>query len=404
MPSSATHRRPSRLAQARSRRLLAGVWHVREAEIGRVDQVEVDEQRCVIRGVKVLGIAGKNKHRTYPLRIIESAASLYDGRPVNINHPRPGDDTRDFHDRFGWLENVRLGDGGLFADLRYNPEHQDASKVLWFARHNPKMLGLSPDHYIREADEHGNALMPGSRYAGPRTVTEIVHVHAVDLVADPSTTNGLKEAMTMDPLNPTPETPTAPEGDSVQSLRDHICKMVEESIGSIEDTEKLRKLSAKFEDFLAKVSADDTSEGTGESAAPTETEEMEALRRSSDPKDRAIVRLLDAQQVREAALKAEIDAIRTREAAAQGRTTARARAKAAGLPDLAITDVWLDDLAAKDVSGQDKLIADRKALLGQSKGAISQARESVEKLRPGETPPEAPKVDDLVAAVRNQRY
>jgi hypothetical protein len=323
-----------------------GVEHVREscADCGE-RPLEIDEGNHVIRGVKVLGANARNKGRKYPRRVIEAARQLYQNKPVNINHPRNDDVHRDFNERFGWLDNVRMGDDGLYADLHFNPEHEKAAAVLWFARHNPRMLGLSPDHSIRESVDPKD---------GARTVTEIVRVHAVDLVADPSTTNGLKEALAMEPLAAT------------------------ETNAGLANPSR-----ANAESFRG-------------------NEELEALRRSGDPTIQALVRQIDVLSVREAAHRRELDEFRVRESASARRDAAIERCRTALLPDYAVTEVFIDDLVKCEPAGQDKLIADRNALLanGNGKPAASLAREAVERLTPTGKPVAAPSVDEFIKEVR----
>jgi len=329
-----------------------GVSQVRESyAIHSNKPLEIDEKNHVIRGVKVLGTNARNKGRKYPQRVIEAAQHLYQNKPVNINHPKGRDVHRDFNERFGWLENVRMGDDGLYADLHYNPEHEKTKKVLYFARNNPRMLGLSPDHYIRESVD------PKS---GERTVTEIVHVHAVDLVADPSTTNGLKEALEMDPLaDPVPD--AARTNDPDGAGRSDLCPSNQEA------------------------------------------HELEALRRSSDPAIKALLRQIDVLSVREAATRQELDRLRVRETAADQRAGAVKRCREAQLPDYAITDVFVDDLVNRDRTEQDKLIADRKGILSQCKHKppMSLAREAVEKVTPNGEPADAPSVDAFIKEMRS---
>ena len=378
------------------------VAHVRESYVPcDHNPLEIDEGNCVIRGVKVLGTNARNKGRKYPRHVIEAAQHLYHNKPVNINHPKDQDVHRDFNERFGWLDNIRMGEDGLYADLHYNPEHEKAKKVLYFARNNPRMLGLSPDHYIRETVDPKD---------GARTVAEIVHVHAVDLVADPSTTTGLKEALEMDPLAdpPADADANAADGNSLQSLKEHINKMVEEATGGITDAATLRKLSEKIEKLLGTIGGADGTAASAASAveeaddADAEAEETEALRRSSDPAIKALMRQIDVLSVREAANRKALDLLRVREAAAGQRDLAIKQCREALLPDYAITDVFVDDLVKCDRALQDKLIADRKALLSSNKGkpAVSLARESIEKVAPNGKPADAPSVDDFIKEVR----
>lgn len=223
----------------------------------------------------------------------------------------------------------------------------------------------------------------------------------------------------MDPLaDPTDDAANAdttaadtaePDGDSLQSLKDHINKMVEEATAGITDAATLRKLSEKIEKLLGTAAggddataveeADDADDSDDSDADQAETE---ALRRSSDPAIKALLRQIDVLSVREAANRKELDKLRVRETAAGRRDQAIRRCQEALLPDYAITDVFVDDLVKCDRAGQEKLIADRKSLLSHSKGkpAVSLAREAIEKVTPNGKPADAPSVDDFIKEVR----
>lgn len=144
--------------------------------------LQVDAGRAMIRGVKVLGLTSRNG-RAYSPAALVSAAALYEGAKVNVNHAA-GDSTapRDYRDRLGRLREARAAEDGLYADLHFNPKHSLAEQLLWDAEHAPENVGLS--HHVRAR----TATVDG------RTVVEqIVQVHSVDLVADPATTRGLFE-------------------------------------------------------------------------------------------------------------------------------------------------------------------------------------------------------------------
>ncbi len=144
----------------------------------------IDRAEAVIREVKILGLQSRNG-RSYRPEALAEAAPLYEGARVNVNHPA-GDPTapRDYRDRLGTLENVRCRPMlGLFADFRFNPKHALAEQLLWDAEHAPQNVGFS--HNIQAE----------LRRDGQQWIVErILKVHAVDLVADPATTQGLFES------------------------------------------------------------------------------------------------------------------------------------------------------------------------------------------------------------------
>jgi len=143
----------------------------------------VDADAGIIHGVKVLGFYSKNG-REYPADTLRRAVPLYESARVNINHPaRPGE-PRDYRDRLGEICRVRFQEGaGLFADLRFNPKHELAQRLVWDAEHAPRNLGLSH-----------NVLAKVRREGGRTVVEEIEQVLSVDVVADPAGTQGLFES------------------------------------------------------------------------------------------------------------------------------------------------------------------------------------------------------------------
>ncbi len=149
---------------------------------GASPQVEPD--RGVIRNVKVLGPVSRNG-RVYPRQTMEKAAGLYQRVRVNVNHPQ-GDPAapRRYEDRLGYLDQVRVTEQGLFADLHFNPHHAVARQLAWDAQHAPENVGLSHNIRARLKQQEDRWL-----------VEEILQVHSVDLVADPATTTGLFESI-----------------------------------------------------------------------------------------------------------------------------------------------------------------------------------------------------------------
>ncbi len=160
-------------------------------------RLAVDAEKGIIKGVKILGLESRNG-RTYLKETVARAMSLYEGRPVNINHPQ-GDPAspRDYRDRIGQIRNVRIeqGDGGLRADLHYNPKHALAEQLAWDAEHAPENVGFS--HNVRAKTR---------RASGQVIVEDISAVQSVDLVTAPATTRGLFEENTST-TTPTKEGP-----------------------------------------------------------------------------------------------------------------------------------------------------------------------------------------------------
>ncbi len=143
--------------------------------------MRVDRATSTIRGVKVLGVTSV-KGREYPRDVIARAVPLYENRVVNVDHVDPGT-RRSYRDRIGCLKDVRLCEGGLFANLHFNPRHVLAEQLIWDAENAPQNVGFSHD-----------ARGPSVRRNGREVVESIDKVLSVDLVANPATTGGLFES------------------------------------------------------------------------------------------------------------------------------------------------------------------------------------------------------------------
>jgi len=150
-------------------------------EIASIGAARVDRAAGLIRGVKILGPESRNG-RTYSAEALRRAASLYEGKAVNVDHVEP-DQRRSYADRIGKLSNVRATEGGLFGDLQVNPKHPLGEQVLWDAEHSPASVGLSHDATGRTSRRDGRVI-----------VEEITSVRSVDLVAEPASTSGLFES------------------------------------------------------------------------------------------------------------------------------------------------------------------------------------------------------------------
>lgn len=140
---------------------------------------------CLIEGVKILGTMSRNG-REYPLSVIQKAAQLYEGAPVNLDHPKKGQVDREYNERFGRLNNIQVKADGLYGDLKFNPHHPLAESFRWWADNDPHAVGLS--HNAQAKVVEGN-------FGNPDRVAEIFSVESVDLVADPATTTGLLESL-----------------------------------------------------------------------------------------------------------------------------------------------------------------------------------------------------------------
>ncbi len=140
----------------------------------------VDREAGVLRGVKLLGYESKNDEGRR--RYVKPQASLYENRPVNVNHP--GWEDVKVQDRWGVIMpgTVAVEDDGVFGDIEFNPHKPSTEEILWWAEKHPDQLGMS--HVAFGESEVINDMIW-------LTVTE---VESVDLVARPATTEGFFEA------------------------------------------------------------------------------------------------------------------------------------------------------------------------------------------------------------------
>jgi len=233
----------------------------------------VDTERGVIRNVKVCGIASKNG-RVYPETVLRSSAHLYEGVPVNVNHP-DGDPLkpRVYQDRFGVLRNARFAGApnpGVYADLHYNPKHAIAEQFAWDVQNNPEAMGLSH-----------NATVNSRPIAGGKVAIEsIVRVRSADLVADPATTNSIFESE-MPLMDPNTATTAAGAGDPLEMIVDSIAAKITEISKSSDDPKTkikqiadLLKKQDKIMSMLNDKSADKAADNSGESTEQKDLREQ----------------------------------------------------------------------------------------------------------------------------------
>jgi hypothetical protein len=113
------------------------------------------------------------------------AARLYEGAPVNVDHPATERKDRPLAEAFGWIRNVRQEQGAVYGDLHYLQSHPQAELVAEAAERNPNRIGLS--HHAE-----GTVRMDGQRVI----VETVERVHSIDLVQTPATNAGLFESET----------------------------------------------------------------------------------------------------------------------------------------------------------------------------------------------------------------
>jgi hypothetical protein len=381
----------------------------------------------VVRNVKVLGIKSRNG-REYPLNVMAKARDLYEGKPVNLDHPKPNQEMREFTERFGRITNVRMGKDGLYADMTYNPAHPLAKAFDWWVKNDPNAVGLS---------HNATARIQRNR-EGKDEVTEIIEVESVDLVADPATTKGLLESLQhvterncdmygedkddkkVDGKNVLEEGPegmadmlgdnepkadSAPAGDDwSQHLgqmilgilgdkgMDHgakkakilqALKLVEDEPEATPEAEEDPSIydsddeSAQADDMgsASDEVADDEAEETSEEAPADDDEAMakkaeEALRKTGDKHYLALLRQLDAFRVAEARRRTF--------------SAAKGACEKAGLPAYAVTETFLSTLAHAPRGEWERVLEDRRRVttkFSKPKSAPASVADGLEALR-----------------------
>lgn len=145
----------------------------------------VDREASTVDGVKLMGWESKNKRR-----FSESARAeifnLCEGAKINVNHNMADlSAPRSYGDRFGFvMSRVREADG-IYGKVKVNPKHPLAEQFFWDAENAPQNCGFSPVYAPKKTsrDREGFLLVEG-----------VSRVSSIDLVADPATTNSLKES------------------------------------------------------------------------------------------------------------------------------------------------------------------------------------------------------------------
>jgi len=283
----------------------------------------VDREAGLIEGVRILGPDSKNG-RKYSPRAMAEAARLYEGAPVNVDHPATERKDRPLAEAFGWIRNVRQEPDGVYGDLHYLRSHPQAELVAEAAERNPNRIGLS--HHAE-----GTVRMDGQRVI----VETVERVHSVDLVQTPATNAGLFESerrMTIREaaMAAGEEKVMAAEGMGEyadkpmrENESDYFSAMVSEVMAMDADrSEKMKRLAAILK-------AQEMLNGNAEPAAP----EMEEQEGSADDLKKAMAEAVapvlskfDALLESFASIKAESDARKLLESSGREVTTERVAA------------------------------------------------------------------------------
>jgi hypothetical protein len=297
----------------------------------------VDRAAGVVHDVRVIGTQSRNGRRYSPAAL-KAAIPLYEGARVFFDHPAGESNVRKFSDRFGRLVNVReASDGGLVADLKYNPEHRDAAAFLWHAESDPAGMGLSHN-------AEGDGIRENT---GGMLIERITKVHSVDIVDGPATNHSLYEQdSNMEPVTDPAAPPATASGTGDMSAQLQALASAASEIAAHPEWDKATKLK-KIKVLMNSIEAlqtlmdDEVSEPAKEDASEDdmpEGEMMEQLGRMKCKAAKAARRVLAREQARRAAI-------------------------AKGLKPEALTEVFVAQLAAAGVKLREKLIEDRRALI-----------------------------------------
>jgi hypothetical protein len=144
----------------------------------------VDAASGVVRDVLLVKRGTSKNGRLYTEQVLAKAKGLYEGAACYGDHGTSSRGDRSMKDKIGWISGVYLAPDGLrAARLNLLTTHPLTSPILEAARRNPKLFGLSH-----------NILGETRRKDGIDEVTVIESVVSVDVVSEPSSTNGLQES------------------------------------------------------------------------------------------------------------------------------------------------------------------------------------------------------------------
>lgn len=300
---------------------------------------QVDRAAAVIRGVRVISANSRNQRR-YTDSALDAAVPLYEGARVYVDHPAGESNARQFRERFGRLTNARRDAGGVRADLKYNPRHPDAETLLWYAENDPGEIGLS-----HNAEGNGRRLDDGVVL-----VEKITRVYSVDLVDGPATTMSLYEQEEdMDPLTDPAAAAAAPAATAPAGGDDFSSKLADlaREVAAHPEWDKPTKIS-KLK-ALINLMEDDAGAAAEPAPEPADDDEMlEQLGKFRHP----AVRRARRQLLRE---RHKTEAVRR------------------GVPAAAVTEVFLEQLAAAKPADVVRLIDDRRALAAAKPAAAPPA-------------------------------
>lgn len=342
----------------------------------RTDELRIDPQTRLVQNLVLCGAVSRNGHR-YTVEALRAAASLYDHKPVFLDHAantaRPY--VRSTRDLVGMVQNAHYSDERIMGDIQVLETEAGRTFLALLAAENSP-VGMS--HVVL-----------AQRDAQSQRVEKIHDVVSVDAVVFPATTRGWRES-----------TETAWPG-SWEAVVEQIDTLLPEHLRELEpQMEHCYRRVALFGTSLIieQVSTDGSASQWRElawSLGPQGVVLGEELRRI-DPD--SITACESIVQIREQLLLArdEVQALRSRldqQLAADQLDTLLATAD---LPDYAITAAFRQQLlATTDAQRRRQLIAERRQLIDRAARSVvaSRARQTTGK----------PVDLDFVRAVRGVR-
>jgi uncharacterized protein YoxC len=155
-------------------------------------KLTVDRAESTVDGVKLMGWESKNKRR-FAEAARQEIYSLCENAKINVNHNTADlSAPRNYGDRFGFVVSRTREADGIYGKVKVNPKHPLAEQFFWDAEHAPQNCGFSPVYAPKKTsrDREGFLLVEG-----------VSRVSSIDLVADPATTNSLKESQGNTPMS-----------------------------------------------------------------------------------------------------------------------------------------------------------------------------------------------------------
>ncbi len=277
----------------------------------------VSEDGTLVQSVCLCGNTSKNGRRYLPESF--GNASVYNDRPVFLNHGLPFANNRDVRDLAGTIESALIKNGKPYGVIRFT-ELEAGKSLRTVAKSRLKNLGMS---HVAKCKTNKDGTV----------IEQVEEVLSVDLVCFPATTKSLSEEV----KDMTDKT--------VEVLEKQIATLQTERDAAIKELSEAKTASETFaKDALAKV---------------------ESLEESNKT------------------LEAEVDTFRTEKALTERRTAIGAELKEAELntEDKAlVSDTFVEHLMSEpDAVKRKALIADRKAVresAGKHEQVVTQQRTS----------------------------